>query len=104
MANSSSRMLREIHKRHGLDRPSVASLLSHIFSHVFRGAMISLLIFGSAVIAYLHYYGIPSGNCFALLISTITVLSFFHGCKAWQEDLNNYQKALANARHTHDAR
>jgi len=100
MAYSNSRTVQELHEKHGLNKPSVARLLGHIFTSIFSNGMISLLILGSAGIAFLRYYNIPSSDSFALLIGTIIVLGFLRGCKAWQEDLNEYQKSLANARHT----
>ena len=104
MANTRSRTMQEIHNQHGVDKPSVSGLLAHIFSSVFSSGMMSLLVFGSAVIAFLGYNNIPPGNYFVLLIGTIIVLAFLRGCKAWQEDHNTYQKALASARHTHQPR
>jgi len=104
MANTRSRMMQEIHARHGVDKPSVSGLLAHIFSSVFSHGMMLLLIFGSAAIALLGYNSVPSGNYFVLLICTIIVLAFLRGCKAWQEDHNTYQKDLADARHRCESR
>jgi Na+/H+-dicarboxylate symporter len=101
MATSNSRMMHELQEKHGLNRPSVSRLLAHIFSSVLSNGIVSLLVLGSAVIFFLRYYNIPSSNSFALLFSTTMVLAFLRGCKAWQEDLNDYQKALADARHTY---
>lgn len=101
MTNNRTRMLQEIHDMHGLNKPSVSRLLTHIFSSLFSSGTLSLLILGSALIVLLGYQGIATGNYFALLVGTLTVLAFLNGCKAWQEDLNEYQKALADARHTY---
>lgn len=103
MATSNSRMMHELHEKHGLNRPSVSRLLAHIFSSVLSNGLFSVLILGSALILFLRYYNIPSSNAFALLFCTIIVLAFLRGCKAWQEDLNDYQKALADARHTYQS-
>lgn len=101
MANTRSRMMQEIHDRHGVDKPCVSGLLAHIFASVFSNGMLSLLVFGVAVIAFLGYSNIPTGNYLVLLIGSIVMVAFLRGCQAWQEDHNNYQKALADARHTY---
>jgi hypothetical protein len=101
MANTRSRMMQEIHDQHGLNKPSVSGLLEHIVVSMFSQGMLSLLAFGSAVIALLGYNNITSGNYFVPLITSIVVLAFLNGCKAWQEDHNIYQKDLADARHTY---
>ena len=64
--------------------------------------MISLLILGSAIIAFLSFNKIHSSNYFALLTCTIIVQAFLRGCSAWQKDLNDYQKALSTARDMHN--
>ena len=104
MANTRSRMMQEIHARHGVDKPSVSGLLTHIFASIFSHGMLSLLAFGSAIIALLDYNNIPAGNYFVPLIASIIVLAFLSGSKAWQEDHNTYQKDLADARHTYQPR
>jgi hypothetical protein len=104
MANTRSRMMQEIHDQHGVDKPSVSGLLAHIFATMFSHGTLSLLAFGSAIIALLDYNNIPAGNYFVPLIVSIVVLAFLSGCKAWQEDHNTYQKDLADARHTYQSR
>lgn len=100
MVYNNSRTMQRLHEMHGLNKPSVTRLLRHIFSSIFINGTISPLILGSVGIAFLRYYNIPSSDLFVQLIGTIIVLGFLRGCKAWQEDLNEYQKSLANARHT----
>ena len=104
MANTRSRMMQEIHNQHGVNKPSVSGLLAHIVTSMFSQGMLSLLAFGSAIIALLDYNNIPAGNYFVPLIAGIIVLAFLNGCKAWQEDHNTYQKDLADARHTYQQR
>jgi len=102
MANTRSRMMQEMHEQHGLDKPSVSGLLAHIFASLFSNGMLSLLVFGCAVIAFLDYNNILSfSNSFILLIGAIIVMAFLRGSGAWQEDHNTYQKDLADARHTY---
>ena len=103
MANTRSRMMQQIHDQHGVDKPSVSGLLAHIFASLFSHGMLSLLAFGSAIIALLDYNNIPAGNYFVPLIAGISVLAFLSGCKAWQTDHNTYQKDLADARHTYQS-
>ena len=103
MANTRSRMMQEIHDQHGVDKPSVSGFLAHIFASLFSHGMLSLLAFGSAIIALLDYNNIPAGNYFVPLVVSIIVLAFLSGCKAWQADHNTYQKDLADARHTYQS-
>ncbi|MGB5177113.1 MAG: hypothetical protein WBP44_00140 [Gammaproteobacteria bacterium] len=103
MAKPGTRLIQEIHDTYGLDRPSATHLLGHIFSSLFSSGMFSLLVPGVAIIVFLGYQDIPTGNYYALLFGACTVLAFVQGCKAWQEDRNNYQKALADARRTYNA-
>lgn len=104
MANTRSRMMQQIQDQHGVDKPSVSGLLAHILASMFCHGMLSLLAFGSAIIALLDYNNIPAGNYFVPLLATVTVLAFLRGCKAWQEDHNRYQKDLADAWHTYQPR
>jgi hypothetical protein len=97
-------MMQEINEIHGLQRPSVSTLLGHILSYTISNATVSLFILGSAMIGFLRYYDIPSGDYFMLLLIAIAFLAFLQGCKAWQADLDQYQKSLADARHTHSPR
>lgn len=101
MADHNTRVMREIHELHGLKKPSVTRLLVHIVSSAFSSGMLSLLILGSTIILFLRYYNVPSANYFALLFASVFVLAFLHGCRAWQQDLSDYQKSLADARHTY---
>jgi hypothetical protein len=86
------------------DKPPVARLLAYIFSAAISGGMITLLVLGGAVLVYLGYIGMPTGNYFVLLFGIIFVLSFLRGCKDWQNDLDNYQKHLAEARRLYESR
>ncbi len=104
MSPKPSRMMQEINEIHGMHRPSVRSLLGHILSSTISTATVSLFIVGGAIIAFLHYRNIPFGDYFTLLLVCIAVLAFLQGCKAWQADLEHYQKALSDARHTHSPR
>lgn len=99
MSNTRSGMMQEIHKQYGVDKPSLSGLLAHIFSAMFSHGMLTLLTFGSAIIALLDYNNVPAGNYFVPLIASVIVLAFLNACKAWQEDHNTYQKDLADARH-----
>lgn len=99
MAYRQTKIPQDIHDAYGLNKPSVTRLLAHMFSSFFSSGTILLLTLGTAILVFLGYQGIATGNYFALLIGSLTVLAFLHGCKAWQKDLNEYQKALAVARH-----
>ena len=101
MSRKPSRMMQEINEIHGLRRPSVGSLLGHILSSVISSASVLLFVVGSTIIGFLLHYNIPSGDYFTLLLACIAVLAFLQGCKAWQADLDRYQRSLSDARHTH---
>ena len=101
MAYTRTRMMQEIHDIQGMSKPSVSRLLAHIFSSTFSGGMITLLALGTAFSVFLGDHNIATGNYFALLFGSIIVLAFLRGCKAWQQDLNDSQISLADARHTY---
>ncbi len=103
MTHSSMRMMQKIHNIQDMDKPSVSSLLAHIISFAFSSSMISLLALVTAIIVFLEYHNIATGNFFALLSGTVIVPSLLHGCKAWQQELNEYQKSLTDDRHTHNS-
>jgi hypothetical protein len=103
MSYTRKRMMQEIHDIQGMNKPSVSRLLAHIFSSAFSSSMFTLMALGTAIIVFIGYHNIPTGNYFALLFSTIIVLAFLSGCKAWQQDLNDYQQSLADARHTYNS-
>jgi hypothetical protein len=100
MEYSNLRTVQKLHEKHGLNKPSVTRLLVHVFSSIFSSEMLLVLILGSTSIAFISDYIIPTSDSYALLIGTIIVLGFLRGCKTWQEDLNDYQKSLADARRT----
>ena len=104
MSRTRSSMLQDIDEIHGLRRPSVGSLLGHILSSTISNATVSLFLVGGGIIACLHYCNIPSGDYFTLLLVCVAVLAFLQGCRDWQADLDHYQKALSDARHTHSPR
>ena len=104
MSREPSRVMQETNEIHGLRRPTVGSLLGHILSSTISAATVTLFIAGSAIIGLLHYYNAPYGDYFILILVCIAVLAFLQGCKAWQADLDHYQKALSDARHTHSPR
>ncbi len=103
MAYTRTRMMQEIHDIQGMSKPSVSRLLAHIFSSAFSSGMISLLALGTAFVVFLGYHNIPTANYYVLLFGSIIVLAFLRGCKAWQQDLNDYQRSLADARHTYNS-
>lgn len=102
MTYTPTRKMQEIHDIQGMRKPSVSRLLGHIISSAFSSGMISLLALGTALVVFLGYHNIPTGNCFTLLFGSIIVIAFLRGCKAWQQDLNDYQRSLADARHTYN--
>jgi hypothetical protein len=102
MPRQASSLLQRISKAHDLKRPSVSGLLGHILSAALGGSAIALLLGGSALVGFLHYHGIAATHYLALLPVMVAALALVRGCRAWQADLVRYQKALADARHTHD--
>lgn len=89
---------------HGLKRPTVGGLLGHILHATLSGAALTLLLGGAALLVVLDYHGIPATHYLALLPVMVALLALVRGGKAWQADLDNYQKALAHARHGHGPR
>ncbi len=81
-------------------RPSVFTLLKHIAASAMTGGMIMLLVFGGAIITFLHYNDYPSENFLMVLLGTIVVTAFIRGCQAWQKDLNTYHNYQSDLRHS----
>ena len=98
MVHSKSGITSGFHSKHGLDRPAVSGLLKHILFALFSNGMVSLLLFGAAAIFLLQYNSMLTDKYYALLIAWVTALAVVRGCKAWQEDLNSYQRALSDSR------
>lgn len=73
-------------------RPTVVTLLTHIIGAAFTGGMFLVLLFGSAIVAFLYYNNFSPDNLLVLLIGIILVVAFYRGCVAWQQDLDEYRK------------
>lgn len=103
VAYTPTRMKQKNHDIQDMDKPSVSSLIAHIISFAFSSSMISLLALVTAIIVFLEYHNIATGNYFALLFGTVFVAALLRGCKAWQQELNDYQKSLTGDRHTYNS-
>ncbi|HBE93611.1 MAG TPA: hypothetical protein DDW55_14255 [Gammaproteobacteria bacterium] len=64
--------------------------------------MFLVLAFGGVFVTFLYYNNFSPDNLLALLFGTITVMAFYRGCQAWQQDLNEYQSQMSDIRHTRD--
>jgi len=64
--------------------------------------MFLILAFGGALVTFLYYNDFSPDNLLALLFGTIIVMAFYHGCVAWQKDLNTYRSRMSDIRHTRD--
>jgi len=88
--------------RQGPARPTVFTLLAHIVASAVTGGMFLILAFGGALVTFLYYNDFSPDNLLALLFGTIIVMAFYHGCVAWQKDLNTYRSRMSDIRHTRD--
>ena len=102
MRNSRRTPSRRGLRRQQAARPTVFTLLLHIVASAFTGGMLQILAFGGALVIFLTYNNFSPDNLLALLFGTITVMAFYRGCLAWQQDLNEYQSRMADIRHTRE--
>lgn len=91
MRNNKRTLLQRIFFIHP-EKPSVFSLLVHIIESVFTGGIFLILLFGCAIILYFHYNNFETGNLLAALLGIVTLLAFYRGCAAWQQDLENIRR------------
>jgi len=68
----------------------------------FTGGMFLILAFGGALVTFLYYNNFSPDNLLVLLFGTIIVMAFYHGCLAWQHDLNEYHSRMSDIRHTRE--
>ena len=102
MRNSRRTPSRRTLRRQQVARPTVFTLLTHIVASAFTGGMFLVLAFGGVFVTFLYYNNFSPDNLLALLFGTITVMAFYRGCQAWQQDLNEYQSQMSDIRHTRD--
>jgi hypothetical protein len=93
---------RRVLRKQQAARPTVFTLLFHIVASVFTGGMFMILAFGGVLVTFLYYNNFSPDNLLALLFGTITVMAFYRGCLAWQQDLNEYQSRMSDIRHTRE--
>jgi hypothetical protein len=86
------------------NKPTVFTLLAHVIESVFTGGILLILLPGCAIIAFFYYNGFSIENLLVLLIGTITVVAFYRGCVAWQQDLDEYRRRKSGMRHSHQGR
>lgn len=100
MRNNKRTLLQRIFFIHP-DKPSVFSLLVHIIGSVFTGGTFLILLFGCAIILFFHYNNFETDNLLAGLLGIITLMAFYRGCAAWQQELENIRRrkvAMRNGR------
>ena len=85
-------------------KPTVFTLLVHIVTSAFTGGIFLVLVSGGALVAFLYYNSFPPDNLLALLLGTIVMMSFYRGCVAWQQDLDEYRKHVSYMRRTHESK
>jgi 4-hydroxybenzoate polyprenyltransferase len=93
---------RRILRRQQAARPTVFTLLIHIVASAFTGGMFMILAFGGVLVTFFYYNNFSPDNLLALLFGTMTVMAFYRGCLAWQQDLNEYQSRMSDIRHTRE--
>lgn len=85
-------------------RPNASSLLRHIVRATVLDGMQWPILFSIALLSTLHYLGIAYHCSLAILIFTgLVATGMVRGCQSWQNDLYEYQRQLARARHERSA-
>ena len=97
--NRRTPLQRVLHKQRPA-KPTAFTLLTHIVTSAFTGGMVLILVFGSALVTFLYYNNYSPDNLLVLLFGTIIVMAFYHGCLAWQQDMNTYRSRMSDIRHT----
>ena len=102
MRNSKRAKRQRILRAKPAARPTAFTLLMHILASTFTGGMLLVLVVGGSLVAFLYYNHFPLDNLLALLVGTIIVMSFYRGCAAWQQDLNEYHSRMSDIRQARD--
>jgi len=83
-------------------RPSALSLVLHILRSLVSNGMQWLFIPALLLVMYLNYNHIGNEVLTTVIFGGLAVLAVLRGCKAWQNDLNDYQRHLSLMRHRED--
>lgn len=102
MRNSKRAKRQRILRAKPAARPTAFTLLMYIVASAFTGGMLLVLVSGGSLVAFLYYNHFPLDNLLALLAGTIIVMSFYRGCAAWQQDLNEYHSRMSGIQHARE--
>jgi hypothetical protein len=81
-------------------KPGAPSLFRHIVRAAVLDGMQWPVVFCITLVSALYYFDFAYHDSLAILIITgIVATGLLRGCQAWQNDLNDYQRQLALARH-----
>jgi len=81
-----------------VSRPTVVTLLFRIAESAFTGGMRLFIVFGGALIAFLHVNHMPADTLLVLMIFAVLTSAFFSGIRAWQNDMEEYRRSLTEYR------
>jgi membrane protein implicated in regulation of membrane protease activity len=81
-----------------ISRPTIITLFARIVGAAVTGGMLWLMFFGGALIAFLEYNHLPAGHLPVLMIFAVMVVALLRGIRAWQDDLDEYQRNLTEYR------
>ena len=81
-----------------ISKPGMVGLLSRIVQSAITGGMLWYMCFGGGLVAFLHVNHMPADNLLVLMIFTVLVIALFRGIRAWQDDLDEYQRNLTEYR------
>jgi len=81
-----------------VSRPTVVTLFSRIAEFALTGGVRWFVLFGGALIAFLHVNNMPADTLLVLLIFAILTSAFIRGIRAWQNDIEEYRRSLTEYR------
>ena len=81
-----------------VSRPTVMTLLLRIAASALTGGMRWLLFFAGVMIVFLHYNHFPVDGLLVLMLFAVLVVAVFRGIRAWQDDIDEYQRNLTEYR------
>jgi len=81
-----------------VSKPTVVTLFFRIAESAVTGGMQLFVIFGAALIAFLHVNHMPADTLLVLMIFAVLTSAFISGIRAWQNDMEEYRRSLTEYR------
>ena len=79
-------------------KPGVASLLIRIAQSLLSGGMFWFVCLGGALFVFLDSNHLPVKDLPVMIVFPVLIVALLRGIRAWQADLDDYQKDLTEYR------